>query len=264
MNPALPAPLDVRLMNWTATALFLGCGMLVLAACGHWVLRHPAFAIARLVVEGDVAHHSAVTLRANVAPRLAGNFFTLDLQAARQAFEQVPWVRKAQVQRAFPGALRVVLEEHRAVAHWGAESGTAMVNDFGEVFDASADEPEYELLPRLLGPEGSSAHMLHMQGQLQQALEPLGLDIQVLELNRRGSWRLVLDSGANIELGAGSDAELLARLQRFVRTLTQVAAKYGRRVDALESADLRHGNGYALRLRGVTTVAQGAGAGTRR
>ena len=265
MNQTLPAPLDVRLMNWTATALFMGCAALLLAALAAWLMRLPAFAITRLVVEGDVTHHSAVTLRANVAPRLTGNFFTLNLQAARAAFEQVPWVRKAQVQRQYPGTLRVLLEEHRPVAHWGAESSTTMVNDFGEVFDASADDPEYDLLPRLAGPEGASAQMLQMHAKLQHIVEPLDWDIHVLEFNRRGSWRMVLDSGAEIELGAGSDEELALRLQRFVRTLTQVAGKYGRRADALESADLRHSSGYALRLRGVTTVLEGQqGATVRR
>ena len=47
-------------------------------------------------------------------------------------------------------------------------------------------------------------------------------------------------------------------MRRFVQTLTQVTAKYGRRVDALESADLRHNEGYALRLRGVSTLAPDA------
>jgi cell division protein FtsQ len=32
MNPALPAPLDVKLMNLTASVLFVGCVLLVLAA----------------------------------------------------------------------------------------------------------------------------------------------------------------------------------------------------------------------------------------
>jgi cell division protein FtsQ len=32
---------------------------------------------------------------------------------------------------------------------------------------------------------------------------------------------------------------------RFAQTLTQVTSKYGRRTEALESADLRHGDGYA-------------------
>jgi len=265
MTAAMPAPLDVKLMNMTASVLFVGCALLVLAAGAWWVMRYPGFAIARIVVHGDLVHNNAVTLRANVGPRLAGNFFTVDLRAAREAFEQVPWVRKAQVQRQYPGTLRVLLEEHRPVAHWGAESSTTMVNDFGEVFDASADDPEYDLLPRLAGPEGASAQMLQMHAKLQHIVEPLDWDIQVLEFNRRGSWRMVLDSGAEIELGAGSDEELALRLQRFVRTLTQVAGKYGRRADALESADLRHSSGYALRLRGVTTVLEGQqGATVRR
>ena len=32
-----------------------------------------------------------------MAPVLTGNFFTVDLKAAKAAFEQVPWVREAQV-----------------------------------------------------------------------------------------------------------------------------------------------------------------------
>ena len=37
-------------------------------------MRYPGFAIARIVVHGDLVHNNAVTLRANVGPRLAGNF----------------------------------------------------------------------------------------------------------------------------------------------------------------------------------------------
>jgi cell division protein FtsQ len=39
-----------------------------------------------------------------------------------------------------------------------------------------------------------------------------------------------------------------------VQTLTQVTSRYGRRPEALISADLRHGDGYAVRLRGVGTT----------
>jgi cell division protein FtsQ len=62
-----------------------------------------------------------------------------------------------------------------------------------------------------------------------------------------------LDTGAAIELGGGSAEEVQARTQRFLKTLTQVSSRYGRNPEALETADLRHENGYALRLRGVTT-----------
>ncbi|MBU4423714.1 MAG: cell division protein FtsQ/DivIB [Gammaproteobacteria bacterium] len=260
MNPSLPAPLDVKLMNLTASVLFVCCVLLLLGAGARWVLLHPGFAVARIVVEGELVHNNAVTLRANVAPQLAGNFFTIDLRAARTAFEQAPWVRKALVRREFPGGLRVELQEHDAVAYWGPDTGAALVNSQGEVFEANVGDVEQEGLPRLVGPQGSSAQVLQMHGLLQPVFEPLGMAVDELVLTGRGGWRATLDSEAVLELGGGTPQEVVERTQRFARTLTQVAAQYQRRADALESADLRHAGGYALRLRGVTTVTAQAAA----
>jgi cell division protein FtsQ len=271
MTISLPAPLDVKLMNMTASVLLVGCALGALAAGAWWVLRYPGFAIARIVVEGDLVHNNAVTLRANVGPHLTGNFFSVDLRAARNAFEQVPWVRSAHVQRVYPGSLHVQLQEHDAVAYWGPETGSALVNSHGEVFEANVGDVEQEGLPRLLGPEGKSAEVLQMHGVLQPVFATLGLEIEELALSGRGGWRARLDSDAAVELGGGEPQEVVQRAQRFARTLTQVAGQYGRRADALESADLRHAGGYALRLRGVSTVlpdaaaaAGGAAGGVRR
>lgn len=251
---AQPLPPDVRLMNVTATVLFAACGLVLVAALAWWALRHPAFAIRGIVVQGEVAHNSAATLRANVAPRLAGNFFTVDLQQAREAFEAAPWVRRAVVQRQFPNKLRVQLQEHRALAYWGADAESRLVNTWGEVFEANPGDVEQEGLPRLAGPEGTSAEVLAMYQGLQPLLEPLELGIEEVELTGRGGWTLHLDSGATVELGRGTTEEVLARGQRFARTLTQVTAKYGRKPEALLTADLRHRDGYAVKLRGVATT----------
>jgi cell division protein FtsQ len=51
---------------------------------------------------------------------------------------------------------------------------------------------------------------------------------------------------------------VVQRTEQFVQTLTQAAARYGRRPEALVSADLRHADGYAIRLRGVSTVSADA------
>lgn len=255
---APPLPLDVRLMNITATVLFAACGLLLAAALGWWALRHPVFAIGGIVVQGDVTHNSVATLRANVAPRLAGNFFTVDLQQAREAFEAVPWVRQAVVRRQFPNKLRVQLVEHQAEAFWGTDSESRLVNSHGEVFEANAGDVEQDEVPRLVGPEGTAAQVLAMYRGLQPLLEKLELGIEQVVLTGRGGWTLHLDSGATVELGRGSTEEVLARSRRFAQTLTQVTSKYGRRPEALVTADLRHADGYALRLRGVaTTAAQG-------
>ena len=255
MTADTPPPLDVRLMNFTATVLFFGVAVLALGAAIGWALRHPAFAITGVSVQGDLGHNNEVTLRANVASRLVGNFFTVDLAQARAAFESAPWVRKAVVKRVFPGRLQVALEEHQAVALWGSENDQRMVNSFGEVFEANTGDVDTDALPRWTGPQTQAPAMLAMARALEPALAPLGVTVAELHLSGRGGWHAELDSGAVVELGSGTVADIVPRVQRLVATLPQVAAKYGRRADALEMADLRHADGYALRLRGVSTVA---------
>jgi cell division protein FtsQ len=259
MSADMPLPFDVKLMNVTASVLFAAWFVLMTAAGAWWLVRHPVFAIAGITVQGDVTHNSAATLRANVAPRLHGNFFTVNLAAAQQAFEAVPWVRTAIVRREFPNRLRVSLQEHQAAATWGPDD-SRLINNFGEVFEANAADVEQDTLPTLSGPDDQSAHVLAMYRALKPVFEPLDLAVEQVALTPRGSWQVELDNGAAIELGRGTAAEVMARTQRFVQTLTQVTSRYGRRPDALLSADLRHGDGYAVRLRGVgTTGADAAG-----
>lgn len=254
MRTTPPVPADVRLMNSAATALFAAGIVLLLAAGGWWVVRNPLFAVRGITVAGDVSHNSAATLRANVAPRLAGNFFTVNLAAARDAFEQAPWVRRAVVRREFPNRLRVELQEHQAVALWGGDSDTRMVNSFGEVFEANVGDVEGDDLPRLAGPDGRAAEVLAMYRTLKPLFEPLDLNVERLALTARGSWEVELDNEAVVELGRGLPEDITARTQRFVQTLNQVTSRYGRRPEALVSADLRHADGYAVRLRGVGTT----------
>ena len=255
MNHSLPVPLDVKLMNLTANVLLLGFMLLALATGGRWVAHHPVFAIRGLTVLGDISHTSALTLRAHVGAQLKGTFLTVDLNAVREAFETVPWVRHAVVQREFPNRLRVILQEHRAVAYWGEEGESTLVNSFGEVFEANLGEVEQEELPRLDGPAEQSAQVLAMYRALQPLFAALDLPLEQLVLSSRGNWRAQLADGASIELGSGGLPEVTARARQFLGTVGQVAAHHGRKLDALEAADLRYGQGYALRLRGVSTVA---------
>jgi cell division protein FtsQ len=88
---------------------------------------------------------------------------------------------------------------------------------------------------------------------LAPAFKSMRLSVDSLALTDRGSWRAKLAHGAVIELGRGSVDDVMVRVQRVSQTLAQVTNKLGRKVTAIESADLRHDNGYALRLRGVST-----------
>ncbi|MDP2262449.1 MAG: cell division protein FtsQ/DivIB [Hydrogenophaga sp.] len=246
-------PLDVRLMAAMTRALLAVLVVLGVGALGTWAVRHPVWSVQAITVHGDVVHQNAVTFRAHMATQmkqsLSASFLTVDLQQVKRMFESVPWVRHATVQREFPNRLRVTLQEHEAVAWWGESGSGQLVNRDGEVFDASPDDSDS--LPELAGPVALSAEVWQLYQMLSAELARLELGLARLELTERGSWRAELDSGARIELGRGEAAELLERTRRFTGTLSQLTDRYA---GAVQSVDLRYPNGYALRMRGVTTV----------
>jgi cell division protein FtsQ len=250
----MPLPLDIRLMNMAAALLLAVFVLLMVGGTAWWLLRHPVFAIQAITVQGEVTRNNAITLRANVVPQLQGNFFTIDLNKTKEAFEAVPWVRGAVVHRDFPNRLRTVLVEHEPMALWGDESANKMVNQQSRVFEANVEDVDIDKLPRLKGPDAQSQTVVQMYRHLLPLFEAIDMGIEQLELTPRGSWRVLTDRGALLELGRGSEAEIMAQLQLFFKTLSQVAARYGRTTTDLAGADLRHKDGYALRLRGVTTL----------
>ena len=253
MNTVANKPLDIRLMNLSAMALLAVFAVMVVVAGIRSLARWSAFDLQQIVVTGDSRHSNSATLRANVAPRISGTFFSVDLSRVRAAFEAVPWVRKAVVRREFPNRLHVILQEHEPVGLWGGDGDTRLINSFGEIFEANVGEVDQDNLPTLSGPDGQGPEVLAMY----QALAPLFANTDTplvqLTLSGRGSWTAGLDGGATVELGRGSMEEVRARAERLLGTLTQVLSRYGRQANAMEYADLRHVNGYAIRLRGVST-----------
>lgn len=249
---------DVVWMNAAASALLVVAIGLLLAAGVTKLTRLSYFNLQKVQLEGDLQRNNVATVRANIVPRMHGGFFNVELNRSREIFESVPWVRKAVIRRVWPNELRVVLEEHRPAAYWHHEDREdQLVNTYGEVFDANLGDVEDEHLPTLEAPANPSAgeakSMLDMLQRLKPVLAPLG-DIDTLKLTERGSWSVELDNEASIELGRGTIEEVLARADRFVRTLPELKRQYAA---PLAHADLRYPEGYAVKLRGMTTLQEG-------
>ncbi len=263
-SPSPEMPQDIRWMTAATSALVVVALGIVAAALLTVLARQPFFTIRKVTLEGDLQRNNLATVRANVLPRVTGGYFNVDLRKSRDVFESVPWVRKAVVRRVWPNELRVTLQEHEPAAYWRhADRDDQLVNVQGEVFDANLGDVEDQPLPVLQGPTHASAdqarQMLAMLGRLKPVMVPLGAEIDTLQLNDRGSWRVVLDTDATLELGRGDADEIHARAERFVRTLPQLQRQYGQ---PLEHADLRYPKGYAVRLRGLTAFAENSGGKT--
>jgi cell division protein FtsQ len=201
-------------------------------------IRLPIFPLRDVSVTGRVAHTTRDQVESIVREELRGNFFTLDLEATRVAFEKLPWVRRAALRRVWPDRLEVAIEEHVALARW---RDTALVNDRGEVFEAATDAR----LPVFAGPEGSAAEMAAQYGVFANLLASIGRAPAQLRLSERRAWELQLDNGDVLELGR---QDLAARLGRFTTLYERTVGQLPPRAYRI---DLRYPNGFALRQPGL-------------
>jgi len=237
---------DARLLNTLADSLYGVAALVLLYTVLTMLTRLPVFALREVELTGRVARTTPDQVHAIVAGQLKGNFFTLDLDATRLAFQKLPWVRRATLRRRWPDRLEVELEEHVALARW---RDRALVNTYGELFEAATSE----MLPVFIAPEGSASEVVQRYAAFRTELAPLARQpVQVLVSARR-AWELKLSDGAVLELGRSQMEE---RLQRFVRVYSRTLARLPQRPYRI---DLRYANGFAVRPQSVSPPSGGAG-----
>ena len=240
-------------MNLIADLLFFAAALALGYAATLAAARLPFFPLRELVVAGPLQEVTPTQVEYAAGSAVAGNFFTVNLDAVRAAFEKLPWVRKAEVRRRWPNGLELAIEEHVAEARWkqadvpkeaslGGGAEARLVNREGEVFAAASNAA----LPLFVGPEGTAPLILARYHELQPLLEPLGRRPQTLALSPRQAWQVKLDDGVLLDLGRDqAKSRINDRLQRFAAAYRQASERLRARADVI---DLRYPNGFAMRL----------------
>jgi len=243
--------MSARTMNRLA-ALCVVLALLAIGAAALWRLaQQPKFQLKRIDVRGDLPHVSAASVRAALAGRLRGNYFTMRLDDTRRLFETVPWVAQASVRRVWPDRLIVTLTEYRALGVW--EDGR-LLSDRGELFVANPDEAEmYGQLQEFSGPVSASKDAARRYYELSAQFAALSLSIAAIDISDRKAWSLRLApdlrddandrNDIRVELGRDRAAIPLGeRVAQVVAAYPFVVAQLGgppARIDA------RYANGLA-------------------
>lgn len=233
-----------QLMNLIADLLFFAAALALGYAATLAVARLPFFPLRAVAVAGPLREVTPTQVEYAARNAVAGNFFTVNLDAVRAAFEKLPWVRKAEVRRRWPDGLELEIEEHVAVARWKQADGAEarLVNREGEVFAAASGAK----LPLFVGPEGTAPQILARYHELIPLLEPIGRQPQSLVLSPRQAWQLRLDDGLLMDLGRDqAKSRINERLQRFAAVYRQATERLQARADVI---DLRYPNGFAMRV----------------
>ena len=243
---------NVKLLNMASSALFALALLITALFSVRALMESSAFPLRTIRVEGQLAHVGRAEVVTALQGRLSGTFFNVDLVAVREMFETIPWVRRAEVRRMWPGRLEIQLEEHVALARWGQAEDGRLVNTHGEVFNGRTDAS----LPLFAGPTGTEAEVTQRYGVFRQAFAPLSLEPRAVVLSPRFSWQVRLSNGLSVQLGRDLDKDRIAdRLSRFVGIYPRALVTLSRRLDYV---DLRYPNGFALRVPGMSDTDKAA------
>lgn len=220
----------------TLTGLLLIAVLLGSATAGMQWLRDPyRFPLRVVKIDGDFSNLDSEVLQESIAPLVEGGFFSVDVAGIHRSVEALPWVYRAVVQRKWPDALVVRIEEQEAIARWG-ERG--YLNRYGESFFPAKVIADPKL-PLLSGPEGREHAVLEGFRHTNMSLMPLAMQVVAIRLDERRAWHVQLDNGVLLELGR---ADIEQRLQRFARSYPKLLEE---QTDRLERVDLRYSNGFS-------------------
>ena len=230
------------LLNLVADVLIIAASVAFAWAAVIALQRLPFYPLREVQVLGELSQVQRGQLEGATRGVVQGNFFTVNIDATRAAFEKLPWVRRAEVRRQWPDSLELRIEEHVPVARWrGINGEPRLVNSYGEVFAGSVDLP----LPLFSGPEGSAAEILARYQEFEVALARVGLHPKVVALSAREAWQVRLDNGLLLDLGRDqAKLPLSDRLARFTEHYPNAIKRSSVQVVAV---DMRYPNGFTLR-----------------
>jgi cell division protein FtsQ len=195
------------------------------------------FPIKSVKVVSRFEHVDEAQLKNIIAPFVMRGFFNVSSNELRQQLLQLPWIAAVSIERIWPNKLSIQITEQQAVAKWGSDK---LLNTEGKIFAPTSNTfPAH--LPILIASDDQQELLWQYFLECKQLLHPLGLDINLLELNARGALHMVLNNGIEVELGR---TDLAPRLQRLVAVYPKLMAdKQGR----VEYIDLRYNNGLAVK-----------------
>ena len=85
------------LLNWIANFFYALATVLLVYGVIYVVVHLPIFPLREVRVDGQLDHVTREQVKLIVERHLRGNFFTLDLVKARDAFQKLPWARNVAV-----------------------------------------------------------------------------------------------------------------------------------------------------------------------
>jgi len=192
--------------------------------------------ISSVEISGPFQRVTALNIEEAISKEIDAGFVGADIEQIKERVMALPWIDQASVARRWPGRISITVTEQIPAAVWG-DSG--LLNTRGELFVTGLGHLPAEL-PRLSGPDSSSAEVAARYLAARQQLIPLGLDVRRVHLDARGSWRMTLGNGIEVRLGRKAVAD---RTDLFLAVVADIITGHAMEI---EYVDMRYGNGFTI------------------
>lgn len=200
--------------------------------------------IENIKIEGKFENLLRSDIKKTVMSVMRGGYFTVDLDAIRNALVELPWVEEASIRKQWPAGLTISVTEKRAIAYWGRSH---LLSDKGVLFSpgtASLKSVSNGLsMPQLDGPDNLHKNVWVFLKETNAKIKGLDVVIKHLILDKRRSWEMQLSNDVVVKLGRENTD---GRLQRFIKVFKLENAP---KMQNIESMDLRYPNGFSVRMK---------------
>ncbi len=192
--------------------------------------------ISSIEISGPFQRVTALNIEEAISEEIDKGFVGADIDRIKDQVMALAWIDQASVARRWPSRISITVTEQVPAAVWG-DSG--LLNTRGELFVTQLRRVPAEL-PRLSGPDKSSAEVAARYLAVREQLIPLGLDVRRVHLDARGSWEMSLGNGIEVRLGRKAVAD---RTDLFLAVVADIITGHAMEI---EYVDMRYGNGFTI------------------
>lgn len=235
--------MDTERLRYTSFLTFLIlCALLLSARMVYLFVADPQrFPIDTVKIVASYQHITRQQIETILTRYINDSFIMLPVNHLETDLTKLDWADHVQIERIWPGTLKITLVENSPVAIWN----DSVITSDGKLVNIEKEQLDMNL-PRLSGPKQQQTDVLQIYEKLSKLLSIHGLQASALQLRDNQAWELSLANGVQLHLGK---RDLEKRVTRFCRAWPVVFAD---KPEQLSSVDLRYARGMAVQWKQQT------------
>ncbi len=235
--------MDTERLRYTSfLTLLVICALLLSARMIYLFLADPQrFPVDTVKIVASYQHITRKQIESVLTGYLGDSFIVLPVTRLKADLTALDWTDHVQIERIWPGTLKITLVENSPIAIWNE----SLITADGKLINIGEEQADLDY-PRLSGPKQQQTDVLQNYEKLSKLLSIYGLHASGLQLRDNQAWELSLTNGVQLQLGK---RDLEKRLTRFCRAWPVVFAD---KLEQLSSVDLRYARGMAVQWKQQT------------